>query len=142
MRRYRPDALFARNIYARLLYQPESEAWFAQNYHRFLKAYDYTVVMAYPRMEQIKRPLPWLRELAASAAQAPMGLDKTVFKLQTHDWRSGKWIAEDDLLRQMRTGLAAGIRHLAYYPDDVLQDRPRRDRTKLEMSTRSTIANE
>ena len=62
--------------------------------------------------------------------------------MQTFDWRSGQWIASDRLLRQMRTVLAAGIRHLAYYPDNFWEDKPGLDRIKLEMSTRSRVDEE
>ena len=137
VRRHRPGALFARNIYTRLLTQPESETWFAQNYDRFLEAYDYTVVMAYPRMEQAEQPVPWLRALADVAGRAPDGLTKTIFKLQAYDWRTDEWIPKSELLKQMQAVLAAGIRHLAYYPDNFRIEKPDLDMIKLEMSTHS-----
>ena len=80
VRRHRPDALFARNIYARLLTQLEAETWFAQNYRRFLAAYDYTVVMAYPQMEKADDPTAWLQKLAAAAVVAPIGSGKNRFQ--------------------------------------------------------------
>ena len=139
VRRHRPDALFARNIYARLLTQLEAETWFAQNYRRFLATYDYTVVMAYPQMERVNHPSKWLKNLAAAAVAAPMGAEKTVFKLQTYDWHTKQWIAEKDLLEQMRIVLGAGIRHLAYYPDNFWEKKPDVNLTKLEMSTMAGI---
>jgi biofilm PGA synthesis lipoprotein PgaB len=139
VRRYRPDALFARNVYAPLLVQPEAEGWFAQNYEDFLGAYDLVVVMAYPQMERVAKPLDWLQALAGSAGQAPMGIQKTVFKLQTYDWRSNQWVPESALIKQMRTVLAAGVRHLAYYPDNVWEGRPEINTIKLEMSTLADI---
>jgi poly-beta-1,6-N-acetyl-D-glucosamine N-deacetylase len=136
VRKYRPDARFARNLYARLIYQPHSEQWFAQNYDLFLKHYDYVVVMAYPQMENARRPVAWLERLAAGAAR-PQATDKTLFKLQTYDWRRKKWISEKQLLKQMRAVTASGIRHLAYYPDDLWQKRPDLEIVAREMSTRS-----
>lgn len=139
VRRHRPGALFARNLYARLLFQPTSEQWFAQNYARFLEAYDYVVVMAYPFMEHTARPEAWLGDLAASAVRLPLARSKTIFKLQSFDWRRNRWIDEASLLRQMRSVLGAGIRHLAYYPDNFWVGRPAVEQIRLEMSTRTVI---
>ena len=139
VRRHRPDALFARNIYARLLNQLEAETWFAQNYRRFLAAYDYTVVMAYPLMEKADHSITWLRKLAAAAVAAPNGVEKTVFKLQTYDWRTKQWVPEKDLLEQMEIVLATGVRHIAYYPDNFWEKKPDIDRLRLEMSISTGI---
>jgi biofilm PGA synthesis lipoprotein PgaB len=139
VRRHRPGALFARNLYARLLFQPASEQWFAQNYARFLEDYDQVVVMAYPFMEQTTRPEVWLADLAAAAVRLPQARDKTIFKLQSYDWRRNQWVDEASLLRQMRSVLGAGIRHLAYYPDNFWADRPAIKQIRLEMSTRASI---
>ncbi len=142
VRRYRPDALFARNLYAPLLVDPASEQWFAQNYDRFLEAYDYVVVMAYPYMEEAARSVAWLEDLAAVALQAPLAKRKTIFKLQAYDWRRKHWIDDASLLRQMRAVLGAGIRHLAYYPDDFWEDRPAIKQIRLEISTFSGMEGE
>lgn len=139
VRRHRPDALFARNIYARLLTQLEAETWFAQNYRRFLTTYDYTVVMAYPQMEKANHPTSWLRNLAAAAVAVPKGVEKTVFKLQTYDWRARQWVPEKDLLEQMEIVLATGIRHIAYYPDNFWEKKPDIDRLRFEMSISTGI---
>src|SRR3546814_7094173 len=45
-----PDVKTARNIFARPILEPESEAWFAQNLDDFLAAYDWTAPMAMPLM--------------------------------------------------------------------------------------------
>jgi biofilm PGA synthesis lipoprotein PgaB len=136
VRKYRPEAFFARNIYASVVTKPESEEWFAQNYWDFLDAYDYVVIMAYPQMEKVWRPIKWLREMADIARSTPQGLKKTVFKIQTYDWKRDKWIKEKYLLEELRTILASGGRHLAYYPDDYRLNKPELAQIKLEMSTR------
>jgi poly-beta-1,6-N-acetyl-D-glucosamine N-deacetylase len=137
VRKFRPLAAFARNLYANVLVNPASQAWFAQDYADFLKAYDYVVVMAYPQMETAKKPLPWLQDLAAKALALPQAENKTIFKLQTYDWNTRTWIEGDLLLREMRTALAGGIRHLAYYPDNLWENEPAVNVVRLEMSTRS-----
>lgn len=141
VRRYRPDAFFARNIYARLLTEPWAEAWFAQNFDLFLERYDYVVVMAYPQMEKARRPIPWLQELAAAATRNRWS-SKTVFKLQAYDWQRERWLPDALLLDEMRAVLAAGIRHLAYYPDNLWEEKPHLPTVSLEMSTRSMVGGE
>lgn len=141
VRTYRPDARFARNIYARVVLQPAAEQWFAQNYDLFLKRYDYVVVMAYPQMENARRPISWIKDLCA-AADRPRMKDKTVFKLQAYDWRRRQWVPDELLLDEMRTALAAGVRHLAYYPDNVWQAKPDLKIIEQELSTLDLPAGE
>ena len=136
VRRYRPDAKSARNIYAMPVLNPESEKWFAQNYSLFLKNYDYVVVMAYPWMEDVKEPSKWLIRLVKTVKSEPRGVDKTIFKLQAYDWRNKRPVDSRELLSLMRDVLATGGIHLAYYPDNLWEDSPELKVIKLEMSTR------
>ncbi len=152
VRRFRPEARFGRNIYARPVITPRAQAWFAQNYEQFLEAYDHVVVMAYPRMEKQNNAVAWLRELVRAAGRPiqaqgqaqpnELWREKTVFKLQAYDWREKQWIPDRELLRQMRAVLAAGGRNLAYYPDNPWDNRPDMAVTGLEMSTRRQAAGE
>jgi biofilm PGA synthesis lipoprotein PgaB len=137
VRKYRPNAMFARNLYATVLTDPESEKWFAQNYELFLRHYDYVAVMAYPQMEKIKRPSSWLQGLVNTTRGFPHGLEKTVFKVQTYDWSQETWVKEGILLHEIRTIFSAGGKHIAYYPDNFLVGKPAIDKMKLEMSTRT-----
>ena len=141
VRKFRPDARIARNIYAGLLTNPDSEQWFAQNYNLFLKHYDHVVVMAYPQMEKARRPLKWLETLASAAAH-PLARQKTIFKLQAYDWQRRQWIDEALLLKEMRMVLSAGMRHLAYYPDNLWDRKPDIDIIKLEMSTQTGMGDQ
>jgi biofilm PGA synthesis lipoprotein PgaB len=137
IRKYRPNALFARNLYAELMLQPEAEQWFAQDYNLFLSNYDYVVVMAYPQMEGVNRSSKWLKKLVGRAKESPQGVEKTVFKIQTYNWKKEKWISNRRLLRELKDILSSGGRHLAYYPDNVWEDRPALNTIKLEMSTKT-----
>jgi biofilm PGA synthesis lipoprotein PgaB len=137
VKKYRPDAKFARNLYARVLTDPESEMWFAQDYELFLKAYDQAVVMAYPQMEKARRPLEWLHGLVGKARGFPQGEEKTVFKVAAYDWSREKWVKDLMLLREMREILASGGRHLAYYPDEFWTNKPSLKKIRLEMSTQT-----
>ena len=136
-KKYRPYAEFARNIYASLVTNPESEEWFAQNYDRFLQTYDQVVIMAYPQMEKIGKPSPWIKGLVSKAKEFPNGIEKTVFKIQSYDWQKKTWLNDGFLLEELRDILASGGRHIAYYPDDFWIDRPKLKVIKLEMSTQS-----
>ncbi len=136
-RKYRPDIFLARNLYSAVLENPEAEEWFAQDYELFLKNYDQVVVMAYPQMDGITAPSRWLADLVRKAKAVPDGIDKTVFKVQTYDWRNKAWIKDAVVLEELRDILSAGGRHIAYYPDDFWTDRPAIGKIKLEMSTRT-----
>jgi len=137
VRKYRPVALFARNLYGIVIENPEAESWFAQDYGLFLKNYDQVVVMAYPQMEEVESPSEWLKNLAGRAKGMPQGLEKTVFKIQTYNWKKEEWINDGTVLEEMRDILSAGGRHLAYYPDSYREDKPALNKIKLEMSTKS-----
>jgi len=132
--KYRPEAKFDRNLYAAVLTQPESEAWFAQNFANYLKHYDRVVVMAYPAMEKQDKPNPWLRHLIHRVKKYPSAIKKTVFKLQSFDWAKNQWIDSRLLRQQMRTVLSSGGIHLAYYPDQVFLNKPAISSVKMEMS--------
>ena len=128
-RRYRPAIKTARNIYARVVLHPEAESWLAQSYQAFLNAYDYTVIMAMPGLENIEDAAAdaWLKQLVDKIAATPGGAAGTVFELQAKDWRNDKFIPAGRLGKQMRMVNAAGIYNFGYYPDDFLQNRPALD---------------
>ncbi len=132
VRQYRAPLRTARNIYARPLLEPQSEAWFAQQYDRFLAAYDEVVVMAMPRMEGVPdaEADAWLRRLVVVASSRPGGLAKTVFELQAVDWRKGakdpgRHISSEVLAGEMRLLSRLGALSFGYYPDDFVSDLPK-----------------
>ena len=89
MRRHRPLLQTARNIYAPAVLDAKSRQWFAQDYDRFLKTYDYTAVEAMPQMENVPddQTAAWMQSLVAAVSHRPGGLRGTIFELQTVDWR-------------------------------------------------------
>jgi biofilm PGA synthesis lipoprotein PgaB len=135
VRKYRPHMFFARNLYARVLTDPRSEEWLAQNYKLSLDTYDYVVVMAYPQMDKVRNPSKWLKGLVKKAKEYPDSMQKTVFKVQAFDWEENKWLRDKTILEEIRDILASGGRHIAYYPDNVWEDKPVLKTIKLEMST-------
>jgi len=93
VRRYRPQAKFARNIYPSAVLNPEAKAWLAQDYAAFFQLYDYAVIMCYPALEKVPKPERWLADLAQAALAYPGAAERTVFKLQAYDWEKKRWIA-------------------------------------------------
>ncbi len=136
VRKYRPQAKSARNIYASVVNNPEAQEWFSQNYGDFLRKYDSVVIMAYPVMEGTTDPKRWLRKLVNNTRKYPDSISKTVFKIQARDWKTSEWINSSLLRSELRLLESAGVRHLAYYPDDVFENKPDVNILKLEMSRR------
>jgi len=131
---HRPQTCYARTLYAPVVTDPESEEWFAQNYEASLEAYDYVVIMAYPCMERPWNAKSWLKDMVREAKGHPQGLEKTVFKLQVYDWKRKRLVKDKTLLKWMRYLVSAGARHIAYYPDNYIKDKPAADRVRSMMS--------
>jgi biofilm PGA synthesis lipoprotein PgaB len=128
-----PQIKTARNIYAQPVLNPESETWFAQNLDDFLGAYDWTAPMAMPLMENVPKGKEnaWLDAMVDAVARRPGALGKTVFELQSRDWRAGPGqpdgapVDTDVLAGWMQRLQRRGAPSFGYYPDDFSQDQPR-----------------
>ncbi|MGE8638744.1 MAG: poly-beta-1,6-N-acetyl-D-glucosamine N-deacetylase PgaB [Achromobacter sp.] len=128
-----PQIKTARNIYAQPVLNPESETWFAQNLDDFLGAYDWTAPMAMPLMENVPKGQEnaWLDAMVDAVARRPGALGKTVFELQSRDWRAGPGQPEGApvdtavLAGWMQRLQRRGAPSFGYYPDDFSQDQPR-----------------
>ncbi|MGQ9688608.1 MAG: poly-beta-1,6-N-acetyl-D-glucosamine N-deacetylase PgaB [Desulfobaccales bacterium] len=123
---YRPEALIARNIYSEVITNPQARTWFAQDLDDYLSRYDYTVIMAYSRMEGIQgwgAQKKWFDGML-QAVQSRGAREKVIFKTQTFDWKNRVWVGAEAVARQLTYLLAIGARHVAYYPDDVFAHQP------------------
>lgn len=135
--KWRPKLITVRNLFAGPVLEPGSEAWFAQDLAAFNQAYDYTAVMAMPWMENSRDPQRWMDRLVERVKASPRGLARTIFELQTVDWRDkNKPIPAAQLKRIARRLQADGARHLAWYPDDFIADRPSTADAREIMSAR------
>lgn len=132
---WRPKLKTVRNLYARTVLEPASEAWFAQRLERFNRTYDYTAIMAMPWMERSQNPRRWLQALSSAVAKVDPHFEHSLFELQTMDWRKQKPIPGPTLLEQIRTLQAQGVRHLAWYPDDFIADHPHWEDARASMSS-------
>ena len=140
VRAHRPAIRTARNLYAPVLLEPESEQWFAQNFARFLDAYDFTALMAMPYLEEAQNPRRWLERVVQQVSEYPLGLEKTLFELQTYDWQRGEALSERELATHIDLLLDSGARHIAYYPDDFISGRPRLEMLRSRLSVNDYAA--
>lgn len=124
VRTYQPTLKTARNLYAGVVMQPESSSWFGQSFDSALAHYDSVAVMAMPYMENAKDPDAWMQQLFHRVAAVPGALDKTVFELQSVDWRNRQPIPTSKLAETVRQLNTWGARHVAYYPDNLFEDQP------------------
>ncbi len=124
VRDYRGAIKTARNLYARPILEPASQAWFAQSLPDFLAAYDYTAVMAMPLMEGAAKPDAWLDALVRKVSAEPGALRKTVFELQSMDWNTRERVSTRTLAKQMNRLQRQGAINFGYYPDDFFADHP------------------
>ena len=115
----------ARNLYARVVLEPESETWFAQSFPDFLENYDVTAIMAMPLMENAPEPMVWLRELVEKVAAHPGALTRSVFELQAVDWREqNRPLPGVVMARKMQFLQTSGAVNFGYYPDNFHEDQP------------------
>lgn len=124
-RQWRAQLKTARNLYARPVLKPASQAWFAQSLAAFNAAYDYTGLMAMPQLDKVPATDAWFERLAAAVAAQPRGMERTVFELAAVNWRAGgKPVPASVLGARLRLLQARGARHLGYYPDNFVADQP------------------
>lgn len=120
----RPGIKTARKIYALPLLKPDAEEKYAQSFNSFLAHYNYVAIATAP-LEGTQKPAQWLTELVAAAAHYPEGLKKSVFELQTVNWKTMEKMPSPIFIEQLELLKKLGVRHIGYYPDDVFLDRPR-----------------
>lgn len=124
LQRYQPSLLTARNLFAEPVLNADAEEWYAQSLKSFINTYDHVALMAMPQMEKASDPVRWMERLAQQVSREPGGLTKTIFELQSRDWRTGAPIPASIMASQMKQLRLRGVRHLAYYPDDFHHNQP------------------
>ena len=122
--RWRPGIKSARNLFATSLLHADAEVWLAQDYELFLQSYDHVAIMAMPYFENATDVSQFFESLLSAVDAHPLGYNKTIFELQTVDWRTNSRIPSNELRQTMRWLQARGVRHLAYYPDDFILGHP------------------
>jgi biofilm PGA synthesis lipoprotein PgaB len=124
-RDYRPGVSTARNLYAQVALKENAQEWYAQSLADSIKKYDYTAIMAMPYMEQANDAGDFYKQLFNNVKKLECGLDRTVFELQTVDWRkNSEPISSQELSLTIQYLYDLGANHIAYYPDDLFQNNP------------------
>jgi biofilm PGA synthesis lipoprotein PgaB len=135
---YRPILRTSRNLFASALLDEYGTVYLAQDYDEFLAAYDYVTIMAMPLLEGVPSEREFYSSLIQAVGERPGAIRRTVFQLQTVDWRNGfEPLPSDELRKRMRKLQSQGVLNLAYYPDDFLKNHPRADELMLGMSLTS-----
>lgn len=140
-RTYRAPLVTVRQSYAAPVFEEENEMKYAQEFGLFQKNYDYTAVLAMPLMENIGADDAgrWLDKLIGAVKQYPAGLQRSIFLLQTVDWRqpkdsSSRSIPEATIAAQMRQLTRSGAMNFSFTPDDFVRDQPRESALHGEFS--------
>jgi biofilm PGA synthesis lipoprotein PgaB len=133
--KFRPMLRTSRNLFASSLLDERGTVYLAQNFDEFLSSYDYVTVMAMPMLEGAPSAGVFYKELIAAVNERPDAFKRTVFQLQTVDWRDGhEPVSSAELSAQMRRLQSQGVRNIAYYPDDFLKNHPSSDELMQGMS--------
>jgi biofilm PGA synthesis lipoprotein PgaB len=96
--------------------------------------------MAMPYLEEAPSARQWLEEVAELVAAYPNGLEKTLFEIQTWDWRSGRALNDEELAAHLDLLLNRGARHIAYYPDDFITGHPTLEMLRSRLSVNGYAA--
>ncbi|MFH7764824.1 poly-beta-1,6-N-acetyl-D-glucosamine N-deacetylase PgaB [Acinetobacter sp. BSP-28] len=124
VRQYHPFLLTARNLYAQVALKPYAENWYSQSLEQSINRYDFTAIMAMPYMEQATDSDAFYRDIVNRVKQYPNGMKKTVFELQSVNWRTNQRVPSDEMAKTIESLYTQGVIHEAYYPDDPIQDYP------------------
>lgn len=138
IRRYRPQIKVARNIYSQAVSNPAAQEWYAQDFAKYLKSYDYTVIMAYANMEKVKDKTSWYASLVQRVRDFE-ALNQVVFKVQAYDWQRNSWLSSRSVTKDLRLLVSLGARHIAYYPDNVYLNKPEIEKISLMISGRRDV---
>ncbi len=132
---YRPGLKTARNLYAQVALNADAQEWYAQSLYDSLNKYDYTAIMAMPYMEQADDAGAFYDQMIANVKQRECGLERTVFELQTVNWRkNSEPIPPQELSLTIQHLYDLGVNHIAYYPDDLFHNNPDADLMKRSFS--------
>lgn len=127
VRPYQPRLQTSRNLFAPTITDAEGTRLLAQDYTQFLDNYDFVTVLAMPLLEQADASftnLDFYQDLADKARLRDPALGRTVFQLQTVDPLRREPIPDLQLKNMFRKLQTIGVRSLAYYPDNFLENQP------------------
>ena len=124
LKKQQPNLITARNMYAPVVLNPKSEQWFSQSQISTLQHYDYNAIMAMPYMEESRNHRQFYLDLIAQVKKYDPNLDRTIFELQTVNWRNQQKISTQELQHTIQLLEQHGVKHIGYYPDDFVAQHP------------------
>ncbi|MBT8078082.1 MAG: poly-beta-1,6-N-acetyl-D-glucosamine N-deacetylase PgaB [Gammaproteobacteria bacterium] len=139
---YHPELKSVRNIFASALLDEWGTSFLAQDYDEYLESYDFVALMAMPSLEGADNEKRFYVDLVDQVSRREHGLDRTVFELQSYDWRKSRPIPGDELRETMRWLQSLGVRNLGYYPDDFITGKPDFDQLRRGISLATDLVGE
>lgn len=130
----KPELLIARNMYAPVTLNPNSEKWFSQSMRSTYKHYDYNAIMAMPYMEKVQEHRKFYLDLIQQAKKYDPDLSRTIFELQATNWLTQTPIPTEELANTVNLLKQYGVKHIGYYPDDFIQEHPDIEKLKPAFS--------
>jgi biofilm PGA synthesis lipoprotein PgaB len=134
------NVLTVRALPASALFLSNADIALAQNLNAFVAAYDFIALGAAHGESGKPVTKHWLTQVAKAVAGRPGAQAKTVFELDTIDPQTGQHIDTTVLRDQMLSLNGAGVVHLAYGPDDFLNNRPDTKVLRDVMSIQSSMS--
>lgn len=135
--RWRPKLATVRNPFPQAPPDPRRDPGFGPRLDAFQRAYDYTILSASADDVGVRQRDNRINHLFTAAAERESGATGIVFQLPTVEQDRALAIAPARLAAQLRQLQALGARHLAWYPDDFVADRPPWPAARASLSARS-----
>jgi biofilm PGA synthesis lipoprotein PgaB len=125
VRNEQPGLKTARNMYAQVALNKNSEEWYAQSLSESIKHYDYTAIMAMPYMEEAENHQKFYDDIVKNIKLEECGMERTVMELQTVNWRkNNEPLPAKELEHTINHLYGLGVHHIAYYPDTIYTNTP------------------
>ena len=135
IKQQQPNMLTARNMYAPVVLDPESENWFSQSMPSTYPYYDYNAIMAMPYMEEADDHQQFYLDLIQQSKKYDPTLDRTIFELQAVNWINNQKLSTQEITETIQFLKQHGVKHIGYYPDDFVNEHPQPSKLKSAFLT-------
>ncbi len=135
IKQQQPNMLTARNMYAPVVLDPESENWFSQSMPSTYQYYDYNAIMAMPYMEEADDHQQFYLDLIQQSKKYDPTLDRTIFELQAVNWINNQKLSTQEITETIKFLEKNGVKHIGYYPDDFVSEHPQPSKLKSAFLT-------
>lgn len=118
-----------RGLYAGAALSDKSQAWFADSLSKFVNHYDYTALTLTPYAQNdlqynAKNTAKWINDVVRKVKKTELPLTKTIFALPAKNGYTGQPTPPAELAGWISNLKKEGVKNIAYYPDDFLQNEP------------------